>query len=214
MKAGVRLRSWLRASFRRSRTESDMDRELRLWSAMPKTCCVPDFRTKKRGGVRGLSLAPWKARKALFAQLAEQIDAIPGVQSSTLSEVVLVANSTSTTRFRTPGRGARPGDADKASINDVGGLFFETMGIPILRGRSLSARDRGNGPRVAVVNQQFVRNFFPDGEALGNAIVNGGETYQILGICGDAKSKDIRTAIPPTFYRAFLQAKDLSSMTF
>jgi predicted permease len=88
------------------------------------------------------------------------------------------------------------------------------MGIPILSGRSLSVRDRGDGLRVAVVNQQFVRNFFPDGEALGKPIVNGGETYQIVGICGDAKSRDIRTAIPPTFYRPFLQAKDLSNMTF
>jgi predicted permease len=155
-----------------------------------------------------------EARKALFSRLAEQIDAIPGVQSATLSQAVLVANSTSTTRFRIPGRDRRPGDADKASINDVGGRFFETMGIPILSGRSLSVRDRGNGLRVAVVNQQFVRNFFPDGEALGKAIVNGGETYQIVGICGDAKSRDIRTAIPPTFYRPFLQAKDLSNMTF
>jgi predicted permease len=155
-----------------------------------------------------------QARKALFSRLAEQIDAIPGVESATLSAAVLVANGTSTTGFRTPGRDSRPGGADKASINDVGGRFFETMGIPILSGRSLSARDRGNTLRVAVVNEQFVRNFFPDGEALGKAIVNGDETYQIVGICGDAKSKDIRTAIPPTFYRPFLQAQELGNMTF
>jgi predicted permease len=155
-----------------------------------------------------------EARKALFSRLAERIDAIPGVQSSTLSQAVLVANSTSTTSFRLPGGNRRPADAGKASINNVGGRFFETMGIPILSGRSLSVRDRGNGLRVAVVNQRFVHKFFPDGEALGKAIINGNETYQIVGICGDAKSKDIRTAIPPTFYRPFLQAKDLSNMTF
>jgi predicted permease len=155
-----------------------------------------------------------EARKALFSRLAEQIDAIPGVQSATLSQDVLLANGTGTTSFRTPGRHKRPGDADKASINDVGGRFFETMGIPILSGRSLSAGDRGNTLRVAVVNEQFVRNFFPDGEALGKAIVNSDKTYQIVGICGGAKSKDIRTAIFPTFYRPFLQAEDLRDMTF
>jgi len=153
-------------------------------------------------------------RKALFLQLVEGMQSIPGVQSATLSQAVLIANGTWTTKFRTPGRDTRPGDADRGSINNVGARFFETLGIPILSGRSLNAQDRGNAPRVAVVNQEFVRNFFPDGEALGKAIVNGDETYRIVGICGDTKSKDIRSAVPPTFHRPFMQANDLSVMTF
>ena len=153
-------------------------------------------------------------RKALFSRLEEQIAAIPGVQSVTLSQDALVANSRSTTKFRTPGREMKPGDGDKGWLNEVGDRFFETMGIPILAGRSLDARDRANSLPVAVVNQQFVRNFFPDTEPLGKAIVNGDRTYRIVGICGDARFDQIRSPVPPTFYRPFTQAKDLRDMTF
>jgi len=54
--------------------------------------------------------------KVFYPQLSEALGSIPGVQSATLSQAVLVANGTSTTSFRTPGRDSRPGDARKASI--------------------------------------------------------------------------------------------------
>lgn len=151
---------------------------------------------------------------ALFLQLEEGIQAVPGVQSVTLSSNALVANSESTTRFTTPGRGRRPVEADRTWINEVGDRFFETMGIPILYGRSLGSQDRANSPRVGVVNQQFARNFFGKENPLGKTVVNGKDTYQIVGICGDARFNEIRGSIPPTFYRPFTQARELSQMTF
>lgn len=153
-------------------------------------------------------------RKALFLQLEEQIQSIPGVQSATLSQDALVADNTSTTSFTTPGRGPRPGEADTAWINWVGDRFFETMGIPILYGRALGVRDRANAPLVGVVNQQFVRKFFPNINPLGKIVVNGNNKYQIVGICGDARFDEIRSPVPPTFYGAFTQARDLRNMTF
>jgi hypothetical protein len=74
------------------------------------------------------------------------------------------------------------------------------MGIPILYGRSLGSQDRANSPRVGVVNQQFARNFFGKENPLGKAVVNGKDTYQVVGICGDARFSEIRGSIPPTFY--------------
>jgi predicted permease len=88
------------------------------------------------------------------------------------------------------------------------------MGIPILYGRPLGVRDRGNSPLVGVVNQQFVRKFFPRVNPLGKTVVNGSNTYQIVGVCGDARFDEIRSPVPPTFYGAFTQARDLRDMTF
>ena len=153
-------------------------------------------------------------RKTLFLQLEERIQTIPGIQSATLSQDALVANNTSTTRFTTPGREHRLGEADEAWINWVGDHFFETMEIPILQGRPLGARDRANSPPVGVVNQQFARRFFPGVNPLGKTVVNGNNTYQIVGICGDARFDQIRSPVPPTFYGAFTQARDLRNMTF
>jgi predicted permease len=153
-------------------------------------------------------------RTALFLRLEERIQSIPGIQSATLSMDALVADNTATTSFTTPGRGPRPGEADWAWINQVGDRFFETMGIPILYGRSIGVRDRVNTPLVGVVNQQFVHNFFPSENPLGKAVVNGNHTYQIVGICGDARFDQIRSPVPPTFYGAFTQATDIRNMTF
>ena len=153
-------------------------------------------------------------RKALFLQLEEQIQSIPGIQSATLSQDALVADNTSTTSFTTPGRGPRSGEADTAWINWVGDHFFETMAIPIRYGRPLGVRDRANSPLVGVVNQQFVRKFFPGVNPVGKTVVNGNSKYRIVGICGDARFDEIRSPVPPTFYAAFTQARDLRNMTF
>jgi predicted permease len=153
-------------------------------------------------------------RKTLFLHAEERIENVPGVRSATLSSDALLANSVSTTSFKAPGRGPRPGGADRTWINEVGDRFFETMGIPILYGRSLGSQDRANSPRVGVVNQQFARNFFDKENPLGKAVVNGKNTYQIVGICGDARYNEIRGSIPPTFYAPFTQAHELSQMTF
>ena len=88
------------------------------------------------------------------------------------------------------------------------------MGIPILSGRPLGARDRANSPLTGVVNQQFVRSFFPVTNPIGKTVVNGNNTYEIVGICGDARFDQVRSPVPPTFYAAFTQARDLRDMTF
>jgi predicted permease len=153
-------------------------------------------------------------RRALFEQLEGKIAQVPGVQSSTLSWVVLVANSNSTTRALPEGREGPPGPADRTWVNIVGDRFFETMGIPILSGRPIGPGDRPNAPHVAVVNQRFARDFFPQRNALGRTFRNGNDTLQIVGICGDTHYDQIRTDIPRTFYRPFQQVPDLGDMTF
>lgn len=155
-------------------------------------------------------------RAALFLQIEERLRAIPGLESVSASSVPLVANNVSTTRFTTPGRGPRPGDADRAWINQVGDGFFETMGIPILYGRSIGPQDRVNSPPVGVANQQFVRNFFGNSNPLGKTVVRDERKYQIVGICADARYAELRSSVPPTFYSPFAQAEDkeLGDMTF
>jgi len=150
-------------------------------------------------------------RRELYEQLEQRLSVLPGVQSSTLSSEALISNSESTTRVAPAGR--KPGPGDRAWINEVGDRFFETMGIPILYGRSIGAQDRVNSPKVAVVNQAFVRHFFPNESPLGKTFGNK-DTFQIAGICGDAHYNDTRTAVPPTFYVPYRQRKDMRAMTF
>ena len=71
---------------------------------------------------------------ALFHTTRGRSAALPGVQAASLSSDPLVAGSRSTTHVIPTGRASR-GNLDRAWVNDVGAMFFETMGIPIVHGR-------------------------------------------------------------------------------
>jgi len=151
------------------------------------------------------------ARKALFDRLDRGIGAIPGVEASSLSATPLLSGGSSQTRVLPSGRDVGTRDA---WVNDVGSHFFETMGIPILIGRSFDEHDREASPPVIVVNKQFVKEFFPNENPIGRAIRNNDLLYEIVGMCGDTPFGRLRTPIPPTFYRHFTQAVEPGAMTF
>jgi predicted permease len=149
----------------------------------------------------------------LFERIQEKVAAIPGVQSASLSGAPLVANYTSTTSVSPKGFRSSPEKAQAAWMNIVDPAFFHTMEIPVLYGRSFNAQDRSNSPRVAVVNQEFARQFFPGTNPVGK--VFGDETdYQIVGVCRNAKYNNIRSTVPPTFYLPYTQSLELGYLTF
>ncbi len=65
--------------------------------------------------------------------------------------------------------------------------FFRTMGIPLVAGREFSLQDRQDGPRVAVVNEDMARQYWPKGNALGSTIVVG-KDKQACTIVGIVKN--------------------------
>jgi len=65
--------------------------------------------------------------------------------------------------------------------------FFETLGIPLLRGRDLEAADREEAPRVVVANQAFVDANLEDGAAIGSRLMFGGRDWEIVGIVGNVQ---------------------------
>jgi predicted permease len=89
------------------------------------------------------------------------------------------------------------------------------MGIPLLAGRSFDARDRLNSPLVAIVNQRWAREYYPDTpNPVGRRFRVGNATYEVIGMAADAHYYNARNAAPPTMYRLFLQSTDLASLTF
>ena len=75
--------------------------------------------------------------------------------------------------------------------------YFATMGIPIVRGRSLDDGDRANAPLAVVVNQRFAKRKFPDGNALGQHLHIGpdrGPWFTIVGIAGDVRQLSLAGA--------------------
>ncbi len=157
---------------------------------------------------------PSERRYALFDRLQERIGEIPGVETATLSSNPILDGGSS----RTPvdPAGIDPRSPRTAWVNDVGYDFFETMGIQILYGRSFTRLDRAESQPVAVVNQRFVREFYPNENPLGRTFRNGPRTLQIVGVVADSSYELQRAPFPPTFYRAYLQEPpgNIGTMTY
>jgi predicted permease len=154
-----------------------------------------------------------EARKQLFERIRQDLAAIPGVEEASLSATVLVSENRSRSSIALEGQTAN--HKTPSWENDIGHRFMETMGIPLVAGRSFDARDRPNSPLVAIVNQRWAREYYPETpNPVGRRFRVDKDTYEIIGMCGDASYYSVRTAVPPTMYRLFLQSTDISSMTF
>ncbi len=79
---------------------------------------------------------------------------------------------------------------------EVGPRFFETLGIPLLLGRTIGPRDTPASPAVAVVNESFVEKFFPKQNPIGRRISLGSPFhapgFEIVGVVADSKYYDLR----------------------
>ena len=146
---------------------------------------------------------------ALYQQLLQRTSAIPGVTHSSFSDYPLVLNSGSDTRIV-----LRGSDGGQRSVMTprlrVHWNFFETMGIPIVAGRALTALDSERAPRVAVVNEQFAREHFagggnPVGEHFTARVVTSNTEFEeidaeIVGVAKDVSIRIAREPVPPVMY--------------
>jgi predicted permease len=147
----------------------------------------------------GLKTAGYKPDQLgpLYERLLDTMSALPGVHSATLAMLPPMSGMTWGGPVTIPGHVAQPNEDMDTAINSVAPHYFETVGIPLLRGRVIGLEDTAASPKVAVVNQTFARYFFPHGDAVGRSFgVPGEERIQreIVGIVHDSKYHDPREA--------------------
>lgn len=128
-----------------------------------------------------------KAADQRVADAMESLRGLPGVTSVTHTNVAPFAGSESVTNFRLDSS-ADP--TSSAKTRRVGGDYFVTTGIDLLRGRSFSPEDAGGG-RV-IVDEHFASRYFPGGDAVGRhfELVIRGEGFrevEIIGVANTAK---------------------------
>ena len=163
-------------------------------------------------GYKGQRLADF------YQEMARRLEVLPGVRSVGFSAGTLIGGGGNFLRIKLQGYTPKSGELVGSSANSVGPRFFETLGIPRLLGRTIGEGDVEGAPKVAVVNQQFVRQFLgsenPIGRRLGLGEEGSGD-IEIVGVVGDAKYFDLRQEAPATLYLACLQDLDrLGDMHF
>jgi predicted permease len=135
-------------------------------------------------------------------QLLDSIRKIPGVQAASMSYSPLVAARIERPDIQFPGR--EPVSV-KPQYLAVSPGFFETMHIPLLAGRDFTVRDAAQGSTAVIVNQSFVRQYFPGENPLGRQFVKMVENahqvpQEIVGVVRDAKYNDLREPNAPTVH--------------
>ena len=151
----------------------------------------------------------------LYRQIEQRLTSAPGVRSVTLSKNPLIAGNVSNDDFVPDGLESKANDKIYVDDNVVGHDFFATMGVPILAGRSFDGTDTETSRLVAVVNQQLVKEYFPNINPIGRTFLSNKKHIEIIGISGDTRYADLRDDPPATFYTLYRQqSRGEPSMTF
>ena len=155
------------------------------------------------------SLADYTPEKlyGLYQQLEQRLPQIPGVVSASYSLYSPMRGDNWGYGIHIEGHS--PDERAGASFDRVGPHYFETIGTRLLRGRVIGDEDTPTSRRVAVVNQAFVRKFFPKEDPIGKHFGMGDAThagdFDIVGVVEDAKYTNAREPARQTFFLPFLQ---------
>ena len=146
--------------------------------------------------------------KSFWRALTARVRDLPGVVSVATASRPVMRGSGIKSTVAPAGQKATRADFLNTSLNWVSPEYFDTMGMRVLEGRAFAATDFGvTKPTPVVVNEAFVRRFFPEGNAVGRRFGNGLDvaapaTYEIAGVVSDAKYRSLREPMTPTFYTA------------
>jgi putative ABC transport system permease protein len=123
----------------------------------------------------------WPEAVAFYDRLLERVATVPGVASATLS-MAHPLDTGFTSQVTITGQADSGGPRDEVRIRPVSPGYFETLGIPLLRGRSLTRDDRPGAPDNIVVNETLVRHYFSNQDAVGKKLTVWGQERTIVGV--------------------------------
>jgi len=136
----------------------------------------------------------------LYDRILSRVEALPGVKSATVSGAPPISRGNWISPISIKGRTPAPGEDTSTLLNRVGPRFFETMGMPMLQGRSIESQDTATSPKAVIVNQTLANHFFPHGNAVGQRFTVADPSvkgeWEIAGIVRDAKYSNPRNEKP------------------
>jgi predicted permease len=154
--------------------------------------------------------------QALYEEMSQRFLSMPGVEQVGLSLYTPLEGDNWGEGVFVQGR-PEPGPNDRigASWDRVSPDYLQMIGQSVLRGRGITAQDTATAPLVAVVNQAFVKRFFPKGEdpigkRFGLEGTKSSSEIEIVGVVSDVKYTDPRSDTRPMYFRPLLQHAPIS----
>jgi putative ABC transport system permease protein len=154
--------------------------------------------------------------------LLDKVRGLPGVQNAAVSSNGPLMGGWQTGFWREENPRPQPSDMLNSDLEVVGGDYFSTLKVPLLRGRAFNERDTKNSPRVIIIDQAMAEQYFPGenpiGKRLGVDPGNDNESYvmsEIVGVVARMRFHAIDEMAPlPVIYCSLGQAQRTSLTLF
>jgi putative ABC transport system permease protein len=186
--AGVLLQSLIRLG----RVQSGLQADHLLTARI----ALPDVAYPKPGDIA-----------AFHERLADALGRLPGVTSASAVFPLPMSGALTTTTFDLADHPLPAGRQPSAVTRLTGADYFQTMGIPLMRGRFFARSDRLQSPPVVIINERFAQQHFPGRDPIGRRITTGWavgnqspQVREVVGVVGNARHLSLREAFVPEFY--------------
>jgi len=159
----------------------------------------------------GPEWAQASAQQRFFETLLARLRSVPGVHGAgAVSNLPVTGGNTLT--YRVEGEPEPdPGQEPEVIARGVAGDYFAALGIPLVAGRMLDARDDSTAPLAVLINASLARHHFPESGAVGRRLrfrVMPDTTWTVVGVVGDVKTGRLDGPALPTAYYSHLQAAE------
>jgi len=145
---------------------------------------------------------------SFFTQALEHVRSLPGVRSAgVVNFLPLYGGLGSATGFKIEGRPEPPpGQGPGCDVRAADAGYFQTMGIPLLRGRTFSEREDTEAKHVILINEALARKYFPNEDPIGKrldvAMFDKPFWAEIIGVVGNLRYDSLIDESPPAVYYA------------
>jgi predicted permease len=160
---------------------------------------------------QGVYLRP-ETRLTFYRETLRRVDALPGVEQSAMSSQIPMGGYNPPNFFEIDGRDMRQDVRPVIHSFQVSPGYFETMRIPILRGRRFTEFDRAASEQVAIVSAAAARTFWAGDDPVGKRVrfARTLPWITIVGVSGDVQNRRLDEPPQPILYRSLEQSSNLS----
>jgi putative ABC transport system permease protein len=157
-------------------------------------------------------IATQDQRIAFYREFLDRMKALPGVVSIGGTSRLPLGSTALTTSVAVDGTGTPQAEWPEVQFRRAVGDYFQTMGIPLLKGRMFNEGDKTPAPPVCIINRTMASQLFPGQDPVGQRIRNSqtGPPWTIIGLVGDVKHGALDEESQPEMYASTYQGPMVS----
>ena len=144
-----------------------------------------------------------------YREVLNRIGTLPGVQSVGATWILPLSGQGAGTGFEIEGYTPAPNERINTAFSSISPRYFETMSIPLIRGRAFTDSDTAQSQGVVIINEAFARRYFSSQDPIGRRIRQRGEDNDwltIIGVVGDVRHRGLTEEPQAEMYLSYLQS--------